>query len=136
MLDLSIDYASLRKQFGKPIGAYQAIQHHLADVAIQLEFARPVVYRAAHSMAHQDPQRAVHVSHAKIVAAEAALLAARHGMQTHGAMGFTWDMDLQIFMKMSWALDAAWGERSRHLARMRAFVLNPRSALGPSTTFD
>ncbi|MFC3106541.1 acyl-CoA dehydrogenase family protein [Undibacterium arcticum] len=136
MLDLSIDYTAQRKQFGKPVGSYQAVKHHLADVAIKLEFARPVVYRAAHAMAHGAPFRAAHVSHAKIAAAEAAQLAARHGIQVHGAMGYTWELDLQIFMKMAWALDAAWGDRSFHLARTRAFVLESGAALGPGCTFE
>jgi alkylation response protein AidB-like acyl-CoA dehydrogenase len=136
MLDLSIDYSVQRKQFGKPIGSYQAIKHHLADVAIKLEFARPVVYRAAHAMAHGEPLCAARVSHAKIAAAEAAHLAARHGIQVHGAIGYAWEMDLQIFMKMTWALDAAWGDRSFHLARMRDFVLASGAALGPGSTFE
>lgn len=136
MLDLTIDYAAQRKQFGKPIGTYQAVKHHLADVAVKMEFARPVLYRAAHAMAHGERLRAVHVSHAKIAAAEAAQLAARHGIQVHGAMGYTWEMDLQIFMKMAWALDAAWGDRSFHLARTRAFVLESGAALGPGCTFE
>ncbi|MGH8809959.1 MAG: acyl-CoA dehydrogenase family protein [Noviherbaspirillum sp.] len=136
MLDLSIDYTAQRKQFGKPVGSYQAVKHHLADVAIKLEFARPVVYRAAYALAQQQPLAAVHVSHAKVAAAEAALLAARNGIQVHGAMGYTWEMDLQIFMKMAWALDAACGDRSFHLARMRNFALESGAALGPGRTFE
>ncbi len=136
MLDLTIDYAAQRKQFGKPIGSYQAVKHHLADIAVKLEFARPVVHRAAHAMAHGEPLRAVHVAHAKIAASEAAQLAARHGIQVHGAMGYTWEVDLQIFMKMAWALDAAWGERSVHLARVRAYVLESGATLGPACTFE
>ncbi|MES2262793.1 MAG: acyl-CoA dehydrogenase family protein [Pseudomonadota bacterium] len=136
MLDLAIDYSAQRKQFGKQIGSYQALKHHLADVAIKLEFARPVVYRAAHALAHGETQRAAHVAHAKVAASEAALLAARHTMQVHGAMGYTWEVDLQIFMKMAWALDAAWGDRSMHLARVRAFVLESGAALGAGCTFE
>lgn len=136
MLDLSIDYTAQRKQFGKPVGSYQAVKHHLADVAILLEFARPVVHRAAYALAHKKPLAAVQVSHAKVAAAEAALLAARNGIQVHGAMGYTWEMDLQIFMKTAWALDAACGDRSFHLARVRDFALAGNTALGPSHTFE
>ena len=135
MLDLSIDYTAQRKQFGKPVGSYQAVKHHLADVAIKLEFARPVVHRAAHALAHGEPDCSAFISHAKIAASEVAHLAARHGIQVHGAMGYTWEMDLQIFVKMAWALDAAWGDRSFHLARVRAFVLESGVALGPGCTF-
>lgn len=136
MLDLSIDYTAQRKQFGKPVGSYQAVKHHLADVAIRLEFARPVVHRAAYALAHKKPLAAVQVSHAKVAAAEAALLAARNGIQVHGAMGYTWEMDLQIFMKTAWALDAACGDRSFHLARVCNFALAGNAALGPSHTFE
>lgn len=136
MLDLAIDYSAQRKQFGKPIGSYQALKHHLADVAIQLEFARPVVFRAAYALAQGNKDSAVHVSHAKVAASEAALLAARNAMQVHGAMGYTWEVDLQIFMKMAWALDGAWGDRSLHLARVRKHVLDARAAIGPGCTFD
>jgi alkylation response protein AidB-like acyl-CoA dehydrogenase len=136
MLDLSIDYTAQRKQFGKPIGSYQAVKHYLADVAIKLEFARPVVYRAADALAHGKPHASVHVSHAKVAAAEAALLAARNGIQVHGAMGYTWEMDLHIFMKMAWALDGASGDRSFHLARIRNFALAKNSPIGPGHTFE
>lgn len=136
MLDLSIDYTAQRKQFGKPVGSYQAVKHQLADVAIQLEFARPVVYRAAYALANRQPLAPVQVSHAKIAAAEAALLAARNGIQVHGAMGYTWEMDLQIFMKSAWALDAACGDRSFHLARVREFTLAGSATLGPAHTFE
>ncbi len=126
MLDLGIDYAAQRKQFGKPIGSFQAVKHHLADVAVKIEFARPVVARAAYALAHDAAQQAVHVSHAKLAAGEAATLAARQSLQVHGAMGYTWEADLQMFMKRAWALDAAWGDRAFHKSRVAAFVLARR----------
>lgn len=135
ILDLSIDYTAERKQFGKPIGTFQAVKHHLADVAIQLEFAKPVVYRAADAVANQLPQRAVYVSQAKLIASEAAEAAARNGIQVHGAMGYTWEMDLQIFMKRAWALDGAWGERAYHKARVSDFIFSADAPLGAGATF-
>lgn len=135
MLDLSIDYTAERKQFGKAIGSFQAVKHHLADVAIQLEFAKPVVYRAAEAVARQLPQRSVYVSQAKLVAAEAAELAARNGIQVHGAMGYTWEMDLQIFMKRAWALDGAWGERAYHKTRVSDYIFSADAQLGAGATF-
>jgi hypothetical protein len=62
MLDLSVDYAAQRKQFGKPIGSFQAVKHHLAGVATRIEFAKPVLYRAAHALAHGAPAAAIHAS--------------------------------------------------------------------------
>lgn len=136
MMDLGVDYSSERKQFGKPIGSFQAVKHLMADVAVAIEFAKPVLNRAAYAVAHRLADRAVHVSHAKLACGEAAALAARHAMQVHGAMGYTWEMDLQIFMKRAWALDASWGTRGFHKQRVAQAVLGGGQALGPSTTFD
>jgi alkylation response protein AidB-like acyl-CoA dehydrogenase len=135
MLDLGIDHSVNRKQFGKPVGSFQAVKHHMADVAVKIEFARPVVYRAAYAMQKGHADRAVHVSHARLAAGEAARLAARRSIQVHGAMGYTWEADLQMFMKRAWALDASWGDRSFHKTRVAAHVLSPGSALGPASTF-
>ncbi len=79
----------------------------MADVAVKIEFAEPVVYRAAAALTENRPNASVQVSHAKLAAGEAALLAARKSIQVHGAMGYTWEADLQMFMKRAWALDAA-----------------------------
>lgn len=136
MLDLSVDYVVQRKQFGKPIGSFQAIKHHLADVAGKIEFAKPVLYRAAHALANGDSQVEVHVSHAKLACCEAAGLAARHGIQVHGAMGYTWEVDLQMFMKRAWALDSAWGDRAFHKSRVATAILADGAAVGPQFTFE
>ncbi|TAJ53003.1 MAG: acyl-CoA dehydrogenase [Nevskiaceae bacterium] len=135
MLDLGTDYAAQRKQFGKPIGSFQAVKHHLADVAVKIEFARPVVQRAAQSLATGHPRASLHVSHARLVAGEAARLAARKSIQVHGAMGYTWEADLQMFMKRAWALDSTWGDAIFHKARIAEFVLAEGAALGPAETF-
>ncbi|NIE63688.1 acyl-CoA dehydrogenase family protein [Burkholderia sp. Ax-1719] len=135
VLDAAIDYTSQRKQFGKPIGAYQAVKHLLADVAIRYEFARPVVYRAACALATDDPQRALHVSHAKLAALSAAQLAARHAIQVHGAMGYTWELDLQIFVKRIWALAGNWGDATYHRERVARTVIDARASIGPASTF-
>jgi hypothetical protein len=134
VLDLAIDYTAERKQFGKPIGSFQAVKHLLADVAVQLEFAKPVLFRAAEALAQSRPLTSVHVSHARLALSEAAALAARNGMQVHGAMGYTWELDLQIFMKRIWALAAAWGDAGFHQARVAEHVFCG-AELGPSYTF-
>ncbi len=136
MLDLSVDYAAQRKQFGRPIGAFQAIKHHLADVVTKIEFAKPVLYAAAHAMAKKRSDRSLRVSHAKLVCADAAWLAARHGLQIHGAMGYAWETDLQMFMKRAWALDASWGNRGFHKGRVAEFVLGDDARLGPGNIGD
>jgi alkylation response protein AidB-like acyl-CoA dehydrogenase len=136
MLDLSVDYVAQRKQFGKPIGSFQAVKHHLADVATRIEFAKPVLYRAAYALAHDEAGADARVSHAKLACGEAAWLAARHGIQVHGAMGYTWEVDLQMFMKRAWALDASWGDRGFHKARVADAILVEGAALGPGHTFE
>ena len=136
MLDLGIDHSAQRKQFGKPIGSFQAVKHQLADVAVKIEFAKPVVFRAAHCLANNRPRAAVHVSHAKLAACEAAWASARRSMQVHGAMGYTWEADLQMFMKRAWALDAAWGDRAFHKTRVAQFIFAEGTVLGPGETFN
>lgn len=135
MLDLSVDYAIQRKQFGKPIGSFQAVKHKLADVAAAIEFAKPVLYRAAYALAHGEPGAALHVSHAKLACCEAGWLSARHGIQVHGAMGYTWEADLQMFMKRAWALNASWGTREFHQNRIANVVLGDGARIGPQFTF-
>jgi alkylation response protein AidB-like acyl-CoA dehydrogenase len=128
MLDLTVAYASDRKQFGVPIGSFQAVKHHLADARIALEFARPLVYRAAWSLAHRDPEHEIHVSMAKATAGEAALLAGRKSLQCHGAIGYSYEYDLHLFMKRAWALAACWGDASWHRARVGRAILGPAAA--------
>jgi alkylation response protein AidB-like acyl-CoA dehydrogenase len=135
MLDLAIDYSAQRKQFGKAIGAYQAVKHLLADVAIQLEFAKPVLLRAAAALAHGLPDAGLHVSHARVAAARCAWTAARQAIQVHGAMGYTWELDLQIFTKRAWALAGSWGDRAFHKARLGAHILDGEHDIGAGATF-
>jgi alkylation response protein AidB-like acyl-CoA dehydrogenase len=124
MLTSTVEYAKERKQFGVPIGSFQAVKHHLANVALELEFARPLVYRAAHSLARRDPDRSVHVSTAKARASEAALLAGRVALQVHGAIGYTTEYDLHLWMKRAWALAASWGDSAWHHARVGRAILD------------
>jgi alkylation response protein AidB-like acyl-CoA dehydrogenase len=135
MLELAVSYTSERKQFGKPIGSFQAVKHMLASAKVKLEYARPVVMRAAYSLAHASPQRAAHVSMAKLVATEAARFAARQALQCHGAIGYTWEQDLHIWMRRAWSFDQAWGRAPFHLARVRSAVLDGALPIGPGQTF-
>lgn len=118
MLDLTVDYVKEREQFGVPIGSFQAVKHHLADAALQLEFARPAVYRAAWSLATGDDDARRDVSMAKALASEAALLAGRKALQCHGAIGYTEEADLHLFLKRSWALARSWGDAATHRDRV------------------
>jgi alkylation response protein AidB-like acyl-CoA dehydrogenase len=118
MLDLTVDYVKEREQFGVPIGSFQAVKHHLADAALQLEFARPATYRAAWSLATSSDDRARDVSMAKAMASDAALLAGRKALQCHGAIGYTEEADLHLYLKRSWALARSWGDAAWHRDRV------------------
>ena len=128
MVDMAVAYACEREQFGRPIGSFQAVKHRLADAQVALEFARPVVYRAAFSVADGASDRELHVSHAKAAASEAASLAAKAALQVHGAIGYTWEMDLHFWMKRAWALDAVWGGGAWHRRRLARSLLGAAAA--------
>jgi alkylation response protein AidB-like acyl-CoA dehydrogenase len=123
MITLAADYAGVRQQFGKPIGSFQGVKHPLAEARVRLEFARPATYRAADSLARSQPDRSVHASMAKALASDAADRAARVALQVHGAIGYTWECDLHLFMKRAWALSAAWGDAALHRARVLSAAL-------------
>jgi len=120
LIAMSVAYASQRRQFGVPIGSFQAVKHHLANLEVALEYARSHVERAAHSVAREVRTRSIDVSMAKIGAGEAALEAARISLQVHGALGYTWEQDLHVWMRRAWTLDLAWGETAWHRARLAA----------------
>jgi alkylation response protein AidB-like acyl-CoA dehydrogenase len=133
LIGLAVDYAGQRKQFGVPIGSFQAVKHMLADVKVELEYARSHVHRAAHSVARGVPTRAVDVSMAKLAACDAAKAAARTSLQVHGAIGYTYEQDVHVWMKRAWSLDLAWGDSVFHRARLAAGVIDrtiPAAAFG------
>jgi alkylation response protein AidB-like acyl-CoA dehydrogenase len=136
LLDLAVAYAKQREQFGRAIGSFQALQHKLADVKVKLEYARPVVYKAAHSIATHGRARAVDVSHAKLAATEAASFAARIALQVHGAIGYTWEQDLHLWMRRAWSLERDFGDAAFHLDRVSAFVLADGAPIGPGHSFQ
>lgn len=128
MLEIAADYAKARNQFGRAIGSYQAVKHHLADVAIALEMARPLVHGAAVGLdgnAHwESPVSATtegvnvtrDVSAAKVAAADAAYLASRRSLQVLGAIGYTAEHDLSLYLTKTRALVSAWGTAAQHRA--------------------
>lgn len=117
MLDTTVAYVIERQQFGKPVGSFQAVKHHLADAAKELAFARPAVYRAAHSLAVDADTVARDVSMAKAMASDAAWFVGRQALQCHGAIGYTVEADLHLYMKRTWALAKAWGDATWHRDR-------------------
>ena len=106
----SVSYVKQRKQFSREIGSYQAIKHALADVRIALDFARPLVLGAALGE--------VPASAAKVASGDAAYLASRTGLQVHGAIGYTQEFDLSVWLTKVRALVTAWGTPAYHRARL------------------
>lgn len=123
MLDMTVQYAKDREQFGKPIGTQQAVKHRLANALIKQEFARPLVYKAAWSLANRAPGYHVDTSMAKIYAAEGARFVAQQALQIHGAIGYTIECDLHMWMKRVWALAPAYGDIAFHRARVETAIL-------------
>jgi alkylation response protein AidB-like acyl-CoA dehydrogenase len=118
VIELGATYAQERHQFGKPIGSFQAVKHLLADALLGLEFARPLVYRAAWSVATGDEQRSRHVSMAKSYASDAAMNASRASLQVHGAIGYTHEHDLHLWLNKATVLAHAWGTAAWHRERI------------------
>jgi len=118
MIAMTAGYAKDRQQFGKPIGSFQAVKHLVAGAQVLLEFARPVVYGAAWALDQESPDASRAASVAKAYASEAALQAAKMSLQVHGAIGYTWECDLHLFLKRTWALAEAWGSAADHRARL------------------
>jgi alkylation response protein AidB-like acyl-CoA dehydrogenase len=113
LLDRTVVHVRRRTQFGVPIGSFQAVKHRLADAKVALEFARPLVFGAAVTL---DPADA---AAAKVMACEAAYATARTALQLHGAIGYTAEYDLSLWLTRARALRTAWGTP----AECRAAVL-------------
>ena len=122
MLELTVSYAAQRHQFGKPIGSFQAVKHHLANARIQIEFAAPAVLYAAYAVAHDQPDAGRSVSQAKWLAGAAATATGRAALQCHGAIGYTTEYDLHLYLKRSWALVRSWGGAGFHADRVAASI--------------
>jgi alkylation response protein AidB-like acyl-CoA dehydrogenase len=122
-IDLAVAYAKQREQFGVAIGTFQAVKHHLATALVDVAFARPLVERAAHSLATGDPDAAPHAAMAKAFASEAAEAAVEHALQVHGAIGYTWECDLHLWLKRAYSLSAAFGDVETQWQAVEAHLL-------------
>jgi alkylation response protein AidB-like acyl-CoA dehydrogenase len=120
LLQRSTDYAVQRKQFGKPIGSFQAVKHQLADAYVGLDVARPLLFGAA--LAIGTPTAARDVSAAKVACTDAAYRASRAALQVHGAIGYTAEYDLALWLTKVRALFSAWGTQRAHRDRVLAAI--------------
>ena len=117
MLDMSVEYAKEREQFGVTIGHFQALKHQLADMAVEIEPARGLYWYAAHAFDHVPEDGARYAALAKAHISERAMQLGRDAVEAHGGIGFTWECDVQIWFKRA-MLNRAWmGGPGVHRAR-------------------
>jgi alkylation response protein AidB-like acyl-CoA dehydrogenase len=123
-LDITVEYAKTRKQFGKPIGIFQAVQHQCADMYLETESARSAAYYAAWALEQTAPDAALAVSIAKMYASDAARTVGNRGIQIHGGMGFTWENDLHLYYRRAKASETTFGDSIFHRERIAQFVID------------
>lgn len=116
ILDLVLEHVRSRHQFGVPIGSFQAVQHKAVDMHVAVERARALAYFAALTIAEDDPRRRLAAAMAKAAAGECQSLVFRHGLQLFGAMGFTWENDVQFALKRAKAGELMLGGAAEHRA--------------------
>jgi alkylation response protein AidB-like acyl-CoA dehydrogenase len=114
VLDLVLAHVKQRTQFGRTLGSFQAVKHKAADMHVAVERARALTHFAALALAEQDPRRTQAAHMAKAAAGECQRLVFRHGLQLFGAMGFTWENELQLHLKRAQACDLLLGTASAH----------------------
>jgi alkylation response protein AidB-like acyl-CoA dehydrogenase len=123
-LELAVDYAKTREQFGKPIGTYQAVSHQLTDTYVETELARSLAYWAAWCVAEGDDQVDVACAAAKAYCGDAAVAACERSIQVHGGIGFTWEHVLHVYYKRALWIQAHSGYAAKHRARIAAHLLD------------
>jgi alkylation response protein AidB-like acyl-CoA dehydrogenase len=116
ILDLVLEHVKQRQQFGVAIGTFQAVQHKAVDMHVAIERARALSYFAALTISADDPRRRLAAAMAKAAAGECQALVFRHGLQLFGAMGFTWENDLQFALKRAKAGELLLGGAAEHRA--------------------
>src|SRR5882724_3101847 len=123
-LELTVAYAKTRKQFGKPIGTFQAVQHMCADMYLETESARSAAYYAAWALEENAPDAAVAVSIAKVYASDACRTVGNRGIQVYGGMGFTWENDLHLYYRRAKASETMLGDATFHRERIARLIID------------
>jgi alkylation response protein AidB-like acyl-CoA dehydrogenase len=124
LLDACVSHAKHRIQFDQPIGAFQAVQHKCADMFVQVEKARATCYFAMMTLAEDDPRRRLAASMAKAAAGDAQRLVAKEAIQIHGGIGFTWECDVQLYVRRLKTAEVLLGNTAHHRARIANLLLS------------
>lgn len=122
VLDMCVDYAKQRIQFGRPIGSFQAIQHKCADMFLMIESARSATYAAAWSASQDGADTALLASIAKAYTSDAYRFVVGEGIQIHGGMGFTWEHDMHLYFKRAKADEFNLGDANYHRERVAQLI--------------
>ncbi len=116
--DITLNYAKERVQFGRPIGAFQAIQHKLADVVIDVDGSRFITYKAAWSLQEGEPDAEAMIAMAKAWTSDASRRVVAHGQQIHGGIGFTKEYKIQLYFRRQKWMELMWGDADYHRERV------------------
>jgi alkylation response protein AidB-like acyl-CoA dehydrogenase len=122
VLEMSVEYATERVQFGKPIGSFQAVKHRLADALVDVEGMRSGVFYAAWCIASDHPGASLAASAAKAWCSDASRRVMASALQVHGGIGFTWEHDLHLYVKRSQLDQVSWGDAPFHRERIAAVL--------------
>jgi len=131
VLEMAVQYAKDRVQFGQPIGSFQAIKHRCADMVVDVEGMRSATWYAAWALSAGDPDASAAASTAKVWSSDAAKRVMASGLQVHGGIGFTWEHDLHLYMKRSQFDRLSYGDAVFHRERL-AGLLRSRLLSGSS----
>jgi alkylation response protein AidB-like acyl-CoA dehydrogenase len=128
VLEITVEYAKTRKQFGKPIGQFQAVQHLCADMLVLTESSRSAACYAAWALQEGAPGARTAVSIAKAYASDACREVINRGIQVHGGMGFTWENDLHLYYRRAKASEIAFGDAAFHREHIARSIVDARAA--------
>jgi alkylation response protein AidB-like acyl-CoA dehydrogenase len=129
VLEMTVQYAKDRVQFGRPIGSFQAVKHRCADMLVDVEGMRSAVYYSGWAVGAADPDASAAASTAKVWCSDAARRVMASALQVHGGIGFTWEHDLHLFVKRSQLDQLSFGDAAYHRERLAA-ILRPRAEAG------
>jgi alkylation response protein AidB-like acyl-CoA dehydrogenase len=110
VLQMSVDYAKVREQFGRPIGSFQAIQHKCANMLVQVESSKSATYYAAWAVTHDVPEAHLAACMAKAYCSDAYRIVSGEGIQIHGGIGFTWEHDMHLYFKRAKGSEVTFGD--------------------------
>jgi alkylation response protein AidB-like acyl-CoA dehydrogenase len=129
LLEVTVEYAKTRKQFGRPIGEFQAVQHQCADMLVYTESSRSGAYYAAYAMQEGIPEARLAVSVAKAYSSDAYREVGNRAIQVHGGMGFTWENDAHLFYRRAKASELAFGDAAFHRERVAKMAVDAQRAV-------